>query len=259
MDLGVIIGVALGFAAILGANVMEGGNPGSLIQVPALILVFGGTFGAAMASGMLADSLKVGSLFQRAFLAKAPQSGPIVDLMVELAGKARREGLLALEEAAKGIEDDFLRKGLEMAADGVDPDEVRQVMEAKIDAKRSSDKAGAKFFADMGGFAPTIGIIGTVMGLVHVLENLSQPDKLGHLIAGAFIATLWGVLTANIMWLPMGNKLKRLAELESAQMELIVEGVSAIQAGGNPRLVASRLTSLLSPTEAKKAEQAKAA
>jgi chemotaxis protein MotA len=118
-------------------------------------------------------------------------------------------------------------------------------MDAEVHAKRLADKQGAKFFIDMGGYAPTVGIIGTVMGLVHVLENLSKPEELGHLIAGAFVATLWGVLSANLLFLPIGSRLKRLSELEAARMELAVEGVVAIQAGSNPRVVAQKLRSLL--------------
>jgi chemotaxis protein MotA len=152
------------------------------------------------------------------------------------------------------VENPFLRRGLELAVDGTDPEELREIMEAEVDAKRKQDQVGAKIFADMGGFAPTIGIIGTVIGLVHVLENLGDPGKLGHLIAGAFVATLWGVMTANVIWLPLANRLKRLSGLEAAQMELAIEGVIAIQAGANPRLVAQKLRSLLPPgTETKKA------
>src|ERR1051325_2772270 len=116
---------------------------------------------------------------------------------------------------AKSVDAPFMRKGIELAVDGTDPDELRDIMEAEIASKRNADKAASKFFGDMGGFAPTLGIIGTVLGLIHVLENLSDPGKLGHLIAGAFVATLWGVLTANVLWLPMGAKLKRLGELEA--------------------------------------------
>jgi chemotaxis protein MotA len=166
---------------------------------------------------------------------------------VKLADRARREGLLALEDAIKAVEDPFLRKGLELAVDGTDPEELREILEAEVGAKKKADAFGAKLLADMGGFAPTIGIIGTVLGLVHVLENLSNPGQLGHLIAGAFVATLWGVMTANVLWLPMSNRAKRLSELECAQMEMSVEGILAIQAGANPRVVAQKLRSLLPP------------
>jgi chemotaxis protein MotA len=143
-----------------------------------------------------------------------------------------------------------------MAIDGNDPDEVRDILEAELYAKKAQAKHSAKFFADAGAYAPTIGIVGTVMGLVHVLENLAQPEELGHLIAAAFIATLWGVMSANVIWLPIASRLKRLGELEAARMELVIEGVSAIQAGSNPRIIAQKLTSLLPAGEQDQAEAA---
>lgn len=256
MDPATFAGIALAFAAILVSMTMEGGNPASMLAVPALILVFGGTLGAAMAGGMLKDSLGIGKQMQRALLSKPVVSDALIEQVVTLAERARREGLLALEDAIKGVDDPFLRRGLELAVDGTDPEELREILEAEIDAKRKADKAGAKIFADMGAYAPTIGIIGTVLGLVHVLENLSEPEKLGHLIAAAFLATLWGVLSANVLWLPLGSRLKRLSELECGQMEIAVEGVLSIQAGANPRLVAQKLRSLAPPGSAAKAKAA---
>ncbi|MFC7479754.1 motility protein A [Luedemannella flava] len=181
--------------------------------------------------------------------------------MVSLAQRARREGLLALEDEAREVSDPFLRRGLELAIDGTDPEELSEILHAEVAAKRKSDRVAAKIFSDMGGYAPTIGIIGTVIGLVHVLEQLSDPNSLGPLIAGAFVATLWGVLSANIIWLPIANRLKRMSELECDQMELAIEGVLAIQSGSNPRLVAQRLKSLLPPDAQgeSKGEKAKAA
>ena len=158
-----------------------------------------------------------------------------------------RRLLLALESDIKAVDNAFLRDGLQSAVDGADPEELREILYGKIDTKRAADKQSAKFFADMGGYAPTIGIIGTVIGLIHVLENLSEPEKLGHLIAGAFVATLWGVLSANVLWLPIASRLKRLSEIECQQMELALEGVLAIQSGTSPRVVAEKLTSLLPP------------
>jgi chemotaxis protein MotA len=232
--------------------ILEGGNPASIMLIPPIVLVFGGTFGAAMAGGMLKDFLGIVGSFQRVFLGKAVASDSLVDDIVKLAEKARREGLLALEDAMKDVENPFLKKGLQLAIDGTDSDELSTILEAEVDAKRKADKTAAKIFEGMGGYAPTIGIIGTVIGLVHVLENLSDPSKLGHLIAGAFVATLWGVMSANVMWLPMANKLKRLSEIECAQMELVIAGIINIQAGANPRLVAQKLRSLLPPAAEKK-------
>ncbi len=257
MDRATPIGIGLGITAILAANVMEGGSPMSLLLVPPILLVLGGTVGAALAGGTMADGKRALHSLKRAMVWKQAPAAELVPVVVSLADKARRQGLLMLEEAVKDVDDDFLKRGVALAVDGTDPEELREILEAELHAKRLDDKHSAKFFNAMGGYAPTIGIIGTVMGLVHVLENLSEPDKLGHLIAGAFIATLWGVLSANLVWLPIGSRLMRIGELEASRMELVIEGVMAIQAGSNPRVIAQRLRSLL--PQAQRDEQPKAA
>lgn len=259
MDPATLIGIVLAFAAVFVSMILEGGSPGSIFLIPPLILVFAGTLGAVMAGGVMKDTIGLVDSIKRIFMSKAPSSDALVESIVKLAEKARREGLLALEDAMKEVDEPFLKKGLQLAIDGTDSDELRDILEAEVDAKRKADKAAAKLFADMGGYAPTIGIVGTVLGLIHVLENLSEPDKLGHLIAAAFVATLWGVLSANAMWLPMGAKLKRISEIECAQMELVIAGIINIQAGANPRLVAQKLRSLLPPGSADKATEKKAA
>jgi chemotaxis protein MotA len=189
-------------------------------------------------------------------LSKSATYDTLVDDIVKLAEKARREGLLALEDAMKEVQDPFLKKGLQLAIDGTDSEELAAILEAEVDAKKKADKQAAAIFTAMGGYAPTIGIIGTVIGLIHVLENLSEPAKLGELIASAFVATLWGVLSANVIWLPMGAKLKRLSDIECGQMELVIAGIINIQAGANPRLVAQKLRSLLPPGATKEKEKA---
>jgi chemotaxis protein MotA len=258
MDPGTLLGIVLAFGAIFVSMIMEGGSPGALIVPAALILVFGGTLGAAMAGGRLKDTTGLVHWFKLALLApKVTEPDELVTVLVGLAERARREGLLALEDAIRAVEDEFLRRGLECAIDGTDPEELRDILESEIAAKRAHAKAGAKIFTDMGGFAPTIGIIGTVIGLVHVLENLSKPEELGHLIAGAFVATLWGVLTANVLWLPMANKIKRFSELECHRMEMLVEGIMAIQSGANPRMVDQKLRAQM--VQAGKPAEAKAA
>ena len=249
MDRAAPIGIVLGLAAILVANVMEGGSPMALLALPPILLVFGGTLGAAVAGGTFEDAKRAMASFKRAMVWKQAPTAELVPVVVSLADKARREGLLMLEEAVRDVDDDYLKRGVSLAVDGTDPDELREILEAELHAKRLGDKQAAKFFNAMGGYAPTIGIIGTVMGLVHVLENLAEPEKLGHLIAGAFLATLWGVLSANMVWLPIGSRLLRISELEAGRMELVIEGVMAIQAGSNPRVVAQRLKSLLPAAE----------
>jgi chemotaxis protein MotA len=250
MDPATLIGIALATVALLVTMILEGSSPMAIILLPPLLLVFGGTFGAAIAGSSMADVKKMGGWFKQALL--PPKVPPITDriqTLVTLAEKARKEGLLALEAQVKDIDDPFLKRGLQMGIDGTDPEELRSVLEGEIAAKKSEDKVAAKFFTAMGGYSPTIGIIGTVVGLIHVLENLDDPSSLGPLIAGAFVATLWGVLSANVFWLPMGAKITRISELQAAQMELLVEGITEIQAGTSPRAVRQKLTSLVPPSE----------
>jgi len=245
MDPAPAIGIGLGFVVVVTANVMEGGNPSSLLMGPPLLLVFGTTILVSIAGGTMDDAKNIVGSIVRAFTGNVTPASSLIPSVVTLAERARREGLLALEDTLSTIDDPFLVKGVTMAIDGTDPEELREILEAEVHAKRSEDRQSAKFFADAGAYAPTIGIIGTVMGLVHVLENLSTPDELGPLIAGAFVATLWGVTSANVIWLPLSSRIKRLGELECARMELAIEGVAAIQAGSNPRIIAQKLTSLL--------------
>ena len=245
MDPAPAIGIGAGFGVVIAVNVLEGGNPMSLLLLPPILLVFGTTILVTMAGGTMKDAKTAAASTKRAFTGKAESAEDLIPAVVDLAERARREGLLALEDAVKGVDDEFLRRGVTMAIDGTDPEELRDILESEVYAKRVADKQAAKFFADAGAYAPTIGIIGTVMGLVHVLENLSAPEELGHLIAGAFVATLWGVTSANVIFLPLGNRLKRLGELEAGRMEVTIEGIAAIQAGSNPRIVAQKLRSLL--------------
>jgi len=247
MDLATIIGVVAAFVIVFVVQALEGGHAGSILLFPPMLLVFAGTLGAVMAGGILKDTIGLGGQLKKAFLPKVTPPNDLVASVVGLAERARREGLLALEDAAKEVQHPFLKRGLELAIDGTDPEELSDILHAEVEAKRKADKTGAKMFETMGGYAPTIGIVGTVMGLVHVLENLDKPETLGHAIAAAFVATLWGVLSANVLWLPIASRLKRLSEVECDQMELTIEGVLAIQAGSNPRLVAQKLRSLLPP------------
>jgi chemotaxis protein MotA len=245
MDPAPAIGIGAGFGVVILANVLEGGNPMSLLLLPPMVLVFGTTLLVTLAGATMKDAKTAVASAKRAFTGGAASAEDLVPQVVELAEKARREGLLALEDQVKKVDDSFLKRGVTMAIDGTDPEELRDILESEVYAKRAADKQAAKFFSDAGAYAPTIGIIGTVMGLVHVLENLAEPSELGHLIAGAFVATLWGVTSANVIFLPLGNRLKRLGELECARMEVAIEGIAAIQAGSNPRAVAQKLRSLL--------------
>lgn len=254
MDPATLLGLGIAFTAVVTAIFIEGSTPMSILLPAPMILVFVGTIGAAVAGGTIKDAIHGFSSLPKAFTAKPKEPAEAIPTIVRLAERARREGLLALEDEARTIDDEFLRDGLRAAIDGTDPEDLQGILEDQIAAKRARDRVASKLYTDMGGYAPTIGIVGTVVSLVHVLENLAEPAELGHMIAAAFVATLWGIASANLIWLPIGNRLKRLSDLECAQMELVVEGLLSVQAGANPRLVGERLRSLLPPgTELKDA------
>ncbi|QTE29878.1 motility protein A [Pengzhenrongella sicca] len=259
MDPAAILGVVIAFGAVLASIIFEGSSPMSVLLPAPMLLVIGGTLGAGLTGSTLRDAKRAFASLPAVFTAKLPEPEVTVATLVSLADRARREGLLALEDAAKEIDDAFLKAGLQAAIDGTDPEDLRMILDDKIQTKRAQDRSVGKYFADMGGYAPTIGIIGTVVSLVHVLENLSSPDVLGPLIAAAFVATLWGLLTANLLWLPLASRIKRLSDLECTQMEVAVEGLLAVQAGANPRLVGERLRSLLPASDAKADKPAKKA
>ena len=245
MDPLTIIGVLAALGAIFGSMIMEGGSPAALLLIPSLILVFVGTFAVGAAGMPMADFIYSIKSLKDAFVGSVPKPDALVESIVKCAEIARREGLLALESHIATVDDALLKRGLELAIDGTDPEALADILESEVAATRRHGATPGKLFESMGGYAPTIGIIGTVMGLVNVLGNLSNPSELGHLIAGAFIATLWGVLSANVFWLPIGAKLKALNELRYQQNQLVVEGVLSIQAGANPRLVDRKLRALL--------------
>ena len=248
MDPATLIGFVVSMVALLIFMIMEGADPMSLLFLPAIILVIVATFGAAMAHQTMDDLKKLPTWFKMAVMpAKVPPATEQIQTLVSLAEKARKEGLLALEAQVKAIEDPFLKRGLQMGIDGTDPEELRVVLESEISAKKAEDKVAAKFMNNMGGYAPTIGILGCIVGLMNVMNNLSNPEALGPMIAAAFVATLWGVMAANFWFLPMGAKIVRVSELQAAQMELLVEGIAEIQAGTSPRAVRLKLNSLIPP------------
>ncbi|MDP9430164.1 MAG: MotA/TolQ/ExbB proton channel family protein [Actinomycetota bacterium] len=250
MDPATLIGFVVSLVALLAFMVLEGSDPTSLLFLPAIVLVLVATFGAAMSSQTMDDLKKLPAWFKMAVMpAKVPPATEQIQTLVRLAEKARKEGLLALEAQVKQIENPFLKRGLQMGIDGTDPEELRAVLESEIAARKAEDKVAAKFMNAMGGYAPTIGIVGCIVGLMNVMANLSKPEALGPMIAAAFVATLWGVMAANFWFLPMGAKILRVSELQAAQMELLVEGIAEIQAGTSPRAVRLKLNSLIPPSE----------
>jgi chemotaxis protein MotA len=248
MDRGTAIGLALAMGAILGAAVVEAGSISilfALMNLPSALIVFGGTFGALIIAFPLERVTKLSKVLGVAFRQENTSERDLVSLFVKLSERARREGLLALETEAQSIEDQSIQKGVLLVVDGTDPELVREIMESDVAAMAERHEGNYAMFEAAGGFAPTMGIIGTVMGLVNVLSHLDKPDELGKSIATAFIATLYGVLTANVFWLPVGQRLKQRNKEEVARRSLAVEGVLAVQAGDNPRVVREKLEAFL--------------
>jgi chemotaxis protein MotA len=251
MDFATPLGIVIALVAVLASMIMDGGQPAALVSSPsALVLVLLGTLGASVASTQLSDVKNVLKATIRMMKPNKPaDSVGTVAILVEMAEVARKQGLLALEERAKTIDEPLLRRGLQLVVDGSDAEAVEVALFAEIDGTRARHKVPAKFWGDMAGFSPTFGIIGTVLGLIHVLGELSDPGKLGPLIATAFLATLWGVLLANAVYLPISNKMKRASSAELEYAELVLTGVLAVQAGDSPRVVGERLESNLPPAK----------
>src|SRR4051795_6625349 len=252
------IGIGIAIVGWLGGAFMEGTSPASFIQPSAILIIFGGTAGVCMASCGMEAMKNIPALYKKVFAGDAADLGGKVVELVRYADRARRDGLLALEEELENIDDEYLKKGLQLVVDGTDPELVREILEAEIEGMTARHRGAAEIFKQAGGFGPTLGIIGTVMSLVHVLQNLSHPETLGPAISGAFIATLIGVASANIVYLPVANRLKQLSDMEAEGRAMVLEGILAIQAGDNPRVVTEKLLSFVPPAEREAASEAAA-
>jgi chemotaxis protein MotA len=216
-----------------------------------MIIILGGSIGATVVTTSVKTLTKLPKALVNAFVTKNYDTKGTIDLLTKLADRARREGLLALEEDSKKITDKFLQKGIMMVVDGLDPEQVSAILEANVEQMRARHKHAIGFFTSAGGFAPTFGILGTVMGLISVLKKLDDPSALGESIASAFLATLWGLMMANLIYLPLAGKLKARSEEEARNRYMQIEGVLAIQAGENPRVVRDKLSAYLAPAEIK--------
>ena len=240
-DLVSIAGLALALGGILGGLLMEGGRIRDIAQITAAMIVLGGTAGAVMVSTPL-HVLK-GAMRRMAgvFMYSTPDLSVITDAVIGYATKARKNGLVSLEQEVERIADPFLRKALNLGVDGTDLQEIRKMLELQIDVEEQTADAEAKVFESAGGYAPTIGIIGAVLGLIQVMKNLANIDEVGHGIAVAFVATVYGVASANLLFLPMASKIKARQRAEAQRKELILEGVSGIVEGLNPKLIREKL------------------
>ncbi len=234
-------GILLAIVAILGGNILEGGHMSSLVQLTAFVIVAGGTLGAVMVQTPIATFVRSMKIAVWVFVPVKLQPEEAAEKIVNWSNIARREGLLGLEAIAEEEPDQFARKGLQLLVDGSEPEVIRSILEVEIDAREHQDIQAARVFDGMGGYSPTIGIIGAVMGLIHVMNNLADPSKLGGGIATAFVATIYGVGFANLLFLPMANKLKSQVHSQTRFREMIVEGVISIAEGENPRNIETKL------------------
>ena len=241
MDILSVIGIIVGVGAILLGQYLDGGHVSSLINGPALIIVFGGSLGAIMLQSPLSVFMHAMKLFFWVFKPPKLTLDESIQQIVKWSDISRRNGLLGLENVISQEDDPFIRRGIQMLVDGHEPEAIRLNMEIDLISKEKFDMQAAKVFEGMGAYAPTIGIIGAVLGLIHVMGNLADPTKLGSGIAVAFVATVYGVAMANLLFIPIGNKIKSVIQEESQFKEMLIEGIVSIADGENPRLIESRL------------------
>jgi len=245
MDILSIVGIVVALGAILGGNILEGGHTDSLIQMTAFVIVGGGTLGAVMLQTELSVFTRGLKMLVWIFIPPKVAGEEAVEKIVEWSNIARKEGLLGLEAITDSEEDPFAKKGLQLLVDGSEPEVIRNILEVEVDVKEHHDTQAAKVYEGFGGYSPTVGIIGAVMGLIHVMNNLADPSKLGPGIAVAFVATIYGVGLANLFFLPMAAKLKGLIHYQTQFREMVIEGVIAIAEGENPRNIETKLQGYL--------------
>jgi len=241
MDIISIIGLLLGLTAIVGGQILEGGHIGSLLQVTAFIIVIGGTMGATMVQHSPSVFWQGLKMLVWVFFPPQQSEEQVIEQIITWSQTARKGGLLSLEPVIDQLDDPFMQKGLQMLVDGAEPEYLRTALEVEVDAYEEHNKQCAGVWLAAGGYAPTIGILGAVMGLIHVMENLSDPSKLGSGIAVAFVATIYGVGSANLILIPMSNKLKATVGKLVVMRLMLIEGLVAIANGENPRMIESKL------------------
>jgi chemotaxis protein MotA len=257
IDLTTVLGLVIGLGGLAAGILIEGGSLASYVGISAFIIIAGGTCGATLVATPLSTFMLIPKLLVIAFTEKKHDIPLVIKKLVGFSERARREGILCLESELAGTDDEFLKSGLQLVIDGTDPGLVRDTLETKISFIAERHHLGANVFETAGGFAPTMGIIGTVLGLIKVLSNLSNPTELAGAIALAFIATLYGIMSANLFFLPVAAKLKQKHEHEQLIKHIMMEGIMSLQSGDNPRIVEQKLKAFLSRGFAKNITAAK--
>ncbi|PIE77293.1 MAG: motility protein A [Clostridiales bacterium] len=247
MDIGTLGGIAVGFALIVWAIIVGGSPMSSFFDAGSIIIVIGGTFAATFVSFPMSRVLAVGKVFSKAINNSNNDSVGVIQKIIELANVARREGLLALEEAVGQIDDDFLKKGVMLIVDGTDPELVKAILETEIDFVMDRHGSGKKLFDTLGSLAPAFGMIGTLVGLVAMLQNLDDPAAIGPSMAVALLTTFYGSVLANLIFIPIATKLEVNSDEELLVRNIMLEGLLSIQAGENPRIIEEKLKAFLPP------------
>jgi chemotaxis protein MotA len=250
LDIATIIGIMGGFTLVVAA-MASGGGLGWFMDGPSAMIVLGGTFGAALINYPLSDILGVSKVARNAFLTREHQVLEIIKLLVEMSKVSRREGILALQGMVVRLKDPFLIKAVELMVDGVEPSDMVNILETEINFIAERHRLGAEIFTTLGNFAPAMGLVGTLIGLVQMLRHMNDPGSLGPSMAVALITTFYGVVLANLFFLPIAGKLKTRSARELLIKQLIIDGVMSIQSGDNPRVVEQKLHSFIAPQERK--------
>lgn len=245
MDIATILGIVLALGSIIGGQALEGGHLGSIMQLTAFIIVMGGTIGACCVQNPLSVVLKAMGSLGLVITNPPVDTKGTIKLILDLANVSRKQGLLALEGKLKEIKDPFFKKGVQLIVDGTDPKAVHEILEIEVEHHEEEGILAAKVWEAAGGYAPTVGILGAVLGLIHVMENLADPSKLGGGIAVAFVATVYGVGAANLFFLPFANKIKFKLKEEAGLRNMIILGLVGLAQGENPRLLQEKLESFL--------------
>jgi chemotaxis protein MotA len=250
-DVGAPIGIVGGLSLLVFAFILEGGSPASLWGLSSFLIVFGGTVMTLTITFPVPTLLKFPKFINKAFFSEDEDQVELIRTLVRLADKARRQSLLSLEDEIQRLPNDFLREGIQEVVDGTPAEQIKELLEIRIDEMEGRHEEGITFFEQGGGFAPTMGIIGTVMGLVVTLSKLADADvgALGHAISVAFIATLYGIGTSNLFWLPLSQRLRKRSEHERAVLRMMLEGILGVQAGDPPRIVKAKLAGFLSAAQ----------
>ena len=250
MDLGTLLGIVSGFGLVIIAMSMGGGF-GAFVNAPSLMIVCGGTIGATLINYPISDVLGVIKVAKNAFFSEKIKTKKIMEMLIEMSKVSRREGILGLEKTLKDIKDPFFVKGMTLMIDGIEPAKLSELLNTEVEYIEERHRLGAEIFMTMGNFAPAMGMIGTLIGLVKMLMQMDDPSSIGPSMAVALITTFYGVILANLVFLPISGKLKTRSAKELAMKQLVMSGILSVQSGDNPRMLEQRLHSFVSPKDRK--------